>query len=344
MFMLSVLWQSLYTLAIIFILSFVFLVHRHYIESKKEEIKNRYIVIVYLVLFFLLAASIAIILFIWGYDISDYLADLFTNLGVLIEASIPRIIGTLIAIFVAMALYKISKITFFRIGKKDSPHHKRKQTIAKVTLSIVKYIIAITSLLSILAIWGVNVAPALAGLGIFGLVIGLGAQKFINDLISGFFIIFENHFNVGDWVEINGFMGEVVDIGLKTTRVRNFRGENRIFNNGSIDPVSNFSTSNSLAIVDFGIAYKEDVSKTIDILREELPKMRHEHEVMLEDPRVLGVTDLASSSVNIRVVVLVVSMNQWAVERAIRQRIKEILNTHNIEIPFPQMVIHKPSN
>ena len=343
MFLLSPLWQSIYTLVIIAVLSMVFLLHRHYIESKKEDIKNRYIILVYLFLFFLLAASIGLILFIWGYDISDYLLELFAGFGTLIENSIPRIVGTLIAIFIAMALYKISKITLFRIGKKDSAHHKRKQTIAKVTLSIIKYIIAIVGLLSILAIWGINVAPALAGLGIFGLVIGLGAQKFINDLISGFFIIFENHFNVGDWVEINGFMGEVVDIGLKTTRVRNFRGENRIFNNGSIDPVSNFSTSNSLAIVDFGIAYKEDISKTIEILKQELPKMREEHEVMLEDPRVLGVTDLASSSVNIRVVVLVISMNQWGVERALRQRIKEILNAHDIEIPFPQMVVHKPS-
>ncbi len=344
MYILSTLWQSIYTVIIVFVLTVIFLLHRHYIESKKEDIKNRYIVGVYIFLFLLLASAIGLLLYIWGYDISDYLNNLFIDFGLMIEDSVPRLVGTLIAIFVAMAIYKVSKISLFRIGRKTAANYKRKQTIAKVTLSIIKYIIAIVGLLSVLAIWGINVAPALAGLGILGLVIGLGAQKFINDLISGFFIIFENHFNVGDWIEINGFMGEVVDIGLKTTKVKNIRGEIKIFNNGSIDPVSNFSTSNSLAVVDFGIAYKEDVSKALEILREELPKMRQEHDVMLEDPRVLGVTDLASSSVNIRVVVLVNSMTQWGVERAIRQRIKEILNKNNIEIPFPQMVIHKPSN
>ena len=340
MFLISLYTQSLYTLATIVVLGLFFLLQRRFIEKQKDSIHPKYVIVAYLFMFIALGLSIIFILFLWGYDLTDYFWLLVDNMGALIEASVPKLIGSLITLFIALAIYKISKIGLYRIGKKDALSHRRKQTIAKITLSIIKYIIAIVSLLSILAIWGLNVAPAIAGLGIFGLVIGLGAQKFINDLISGFFIIFENHFNVGDWVEINGFMGEVTDIGLKTTKVKNFRGEVRIFNNGSIDPVSNFSTSNSLAIVDFGIAYKEDIAKTIEVLKQELPKLKEEYDVMLEAPRVLGVTDLASSSVNLRVVVLVVSMNQWAIERVLRQRIKEILNQHNIEIPFPQVVVH----
>ncbi len=334
--------QSLYTFIVVLALLIVFFLHRHFIESNKDNIKTHFIVLVYGILMVILAAAIGSLLFIWGYDISDYLADLIDQITLNIEASIPRMIGSLVSLFVALALYKIVRITLYQLNRKDSPHHKRRQTISKVTLSIFKYIIAIISLLSILAIWGINVGPAIAGLGILGLVIGLGAQKFINDLISGFFIIFENHYNVGDWVDIGGFMGEVTDIGLKTTKVKNFRGEVRIFNNGSIDPVSNFSIANSLAIVDFGIAYKEDIEKAITMLTEELPAMQALHEEMLEAPRVLGVTHLDNSSVNLRVVVLVRSMTQWGIERALRKRIKELLNQHNIEIPFPQVVVHQP--
>ncbi len=339
---LNLLLQSLYTVLIVLFLGLVFFVHRHFIEANKDRIKTAFIALVYGLLFLILGGSIVTLLFIWGYDISDYLSDLIDNAAGGIEQSIPRIIGSLVTLFVALALYKIVKVSLFQLNRKESPHHRRRQTISKVSLSIFKYIIATISTLSILAIWGINVGPAIAGLGILGLVIGLGAQKFINDLISGFFIIFENHYNVGDWVDIGGFMGEVTDIGLKTTKVKNFRGEVKIFNNGSIDPVSNFSISNSLAIVDFGIAYKEDIEKAMTMLSEKLPAMQAHHEEMLEAPRVLGVTHLDSSSVNMRVVVLVRSMTQWGIERALRKRIKELLNEANIEIPFPQVVIHQP--
>lgn len=339
---LSLLLRSIYTIAIVLFLGLVFFMHRHFIEANKEKIKTSIIVLVYAVLFIILGGAIASLLFIWGYDISDYLGELIDGASVGVEESIPRIVGSLVTIFVALALYKIVKVSLFQLNRKDSPHHRRRQTISKVSLSIFKYIISIISTLSILALWGVNVGPAIAGLGILGLVIGLGAQKFINDLISGFFIIFENHYNVGDWVDIGGFMGEVTDIGLKTTKVKNFRGEVRIFNNGSIDPVSNFSITNSLAIVDFGIAYKEDIEKAMTMLSERLPAMQTQHEEMLEAPRVLGVTNLDSSSVNIRVVVLVRTMTQWGIERALRKRIKELLNEANIEIPLPQVVVHQP--
>jgi small conductance mechanosensitive channel len=189
--------------------------------------------------------------------------------------------------------------------------------------------------------WNVNVVPALAGLGVAGIVIGLGAQKFINDLISGFFIIFEHHFDVGDIIEVEGFKGEVIDIGLKTTKVRNWRGEVKIFSNGSIDIVSNFSMNPSIGIIDFGISYQEDAQRTIDLLKSELPKIKEFLPDIIEDPLVLGVVELADSSVNIRVIVKTITEKHYGVERAIRQRIKELLDQNQIEIPFPQVVVHQ---
>lgn len=340
MFILSTLTQSLITAGIVIVVVLFILFHRSYIESHKEDIKPRVVAIIYTLLFILLAGAIVSILWLWGYDVTDYLINILVQLRLLLENSISRLIGTLITLFIGLGIFKVIKIALFRFSKKAGEKEHRKQTVAKVTLSITKYIIGIGLILALLTIWGINVLPAIAGLGIAGLVIGLGAQKFINDLISGFFIIFENQFDVGDWVQIDGFMGQVVDIGLKTTQVKNFKGELRIFNNGSIDPVSNFNRFDSLAIVDFGIAYKEDVAAAINVLMKELPALRQEQPNMLEDPRVLGVTDLANSSVNLRVVCLVRPMEQWGIERAMRQRIKEILVNNKIEIPFPQVVVH----
>ncbi len=331
---------TIITIAIVLGVIIVLVLHRYYIELRKEKIKNHTIVFIYTVLFAMLAGAIVSILMIWGYDVTDFLTNILDQTIVVLENSVSKLVGSLIVIFVSMAVYKVGRVSLYKFGRRAGANQRRKITISKISLSILKYLLVIIGLLVILSVWGVNVGPALAGLGIMGIVIGFGAQKFINDLISGFFIVFEHHFDVGDWVEVSGFMGEVIDIGLKTTKIKNFKGEIKIFNNGSIDPVSNFSRTNSLAIVEFGIAYKEDIAKTIEILTKELPLMRQDFENMIEDPRIMGVSDLASSSVNIRAACLVKSMTQWAIERAMRQRIKEILVKHNIEIPFPQVVVH----
>ena len=96
-------------------------------------------------------------------------------------------------------------------------------TIDKVIISLTRYVVIIIAVVAILGLLGADVMPALAGLGIAGLVLGLGAQKLITDFISGLFIIIEHHFDVGDIVEFGGFKGEVIDLGLKTTKIRNWR-------------------------------------------------------------------------------------------------------------------------
>jgi len=331
------------TVGIILFLLALFFAHRTVIEKRKAVIRQSFVMTSYVLLIALMVAGIFVILDLWDYDVTDMLGNFFQNMPVFLEENMPRIIGILITLVVALGIHKMAKVALYRVGRKPSPNQRRKQTITKISLSVIKYLIGIVVIIVILAIMGVNIGPALAGLGIIGLVIGLGAQKFINDLISGLFIVFEHHFDIGDWVQIQGFSGEVTDIGLKTTKVKSFTGEVRIFNNGSIDPVSNFNMADSLAIVNFSIAYKEDVAETIEILGKELPKLREEDENLLEAPRILGVTDLAESGVNLRIVVKTVPMTQWGVERLLRQRVKEILDANGIEIPFPQVVVHSPS-
>ncbi len=330
------------TIAVVVFLIVLGIIEGYWLKKKEETIHKRVVVIIYLISFVFLIASAVFILFTWNFDLSTHISNILANGETLLNESINPLINSVIVIFVSLTLLKVAKVGFTHISKKEGPLKKRKQTITKILNSIVKYLISIIAIIVVLAIWGLDVAPALAGLGILGLVIGLGAQKFINDLISGFFIVFERHFDIGDTIEVQGFKGNVIDIGLKTTKIKNWKGDVKIVSNGEISTLINYTRYFSIAVAEFGIAYKEDVQKTIDLLKEELPKMRANFPVMIEDPQVLGVIELASSSVNIRVIVKTLSEQHYAIERELRKQIKQILDENNIEIPFPQVVVHQP--
>lgn len=340
----SVGWNILYTVLIAFALVFVYYFQNKIVQLHQLDKKRAVLYFAYILLFFIFTGAIVGTLFIWEYDFNVLGGNIIELIKTIFSDHIEKLLGSVFAWFVAVMIVNISKLGLMRVGMKESALQKRKKTIAKVTISIVKYVVYIIAILIILALWNVNVVPALAGLGIAGIVLGLGAQKFINDLISGFFIIFEHHFDVGEIIDVGGFKGEVIDIGLKTTKIRNWRGEVKIIANGDINNVSNFSRNPSIGIIDFGIAYQEDMQKTIDILKVELPKIRPLFPDILEDPQVVGVIELANSSVNMRVIVKTVTEKHYAIERAIRQRIKEVLDQNNIEIPFPQVVVHQSND
>lgn len=332
------------TVSIVVGILIILFLGRLFLKRKAETINKWFVVFLYFLTFLLITTAIFFLLYMWDYNLLTYIETLFTDVDTLIAANMGSAVSSLLVIFFALLIMRIAKMSLLNVGKKESPMKKRKQTIAKVVNSIIKYIVSIVAILVVLAIWGVNVAPALAGLGILGLVIGLGAQKFINDLISGFFIVFEHHFDVGGKIEVQGFKGDVVDIGLKTTRIRNWKGDTKIVSNGEISTLINYSRHFSVAIVEFGIAYQEDAQTTIDLLNAELPKVRADYPMIIEDPQVLGVIELANSSVNLRVIAKTLPEQHYAVEREIRKRIKKLLDDNDIEIPFPQVVVNQPKN
>ncbi len=309
------------------------------INKRQDELK-REIVWIYFVLLVILAGFVALALWFFNLDYQAEITKVWNSIQNGIESKIGAIVGTVIVIFLTMLIIKSIKALLRKISIKKASIKKRATTIIKLINSVVRYTVEIIALLIILSLWGVNVGPALAGLGILGLVIGLGAQKLIQDFISGFFIIFEHHFDVGDIVEINGFKGEVIDIGLKTTRVKNWKQDVKIFSNGSINELINYSIAQSIAIIEFGISYESDIQRTIDLLNQELPKFTETNPDVVETPVVLGVTDLAASSVNLRVIVRTLPEKQYGVERQVRQKIKEILDENGISIPFPQVTIN----
>lgn len=280
-------------------------------------------------------------MFVWNFPFEDFFATFWQDALAYILVQIGDIIISVVIILFVSLLLKIVKIILKKSALREGPNRKRRVTMLKVTNSLINYTVKIIALLVILSIWGVDVIPALAGLGILGLVVGLGAQSLIKDLIAGFFIIFEHHFDIDDVVEINGFKGRVIDIGLKTTKVQNWKNDIKIFANGTITDPINYSVADSVAVIEFGIAYGENIQKTIDIINAEMPKYKALIPELLEVPAVVGVTELANSSVNLRIVAKTLPESQYGVERKIRQGIKEILDQNGIEIPFPQIVVHE---
>jgi len=312
-----------------------------FVNHQEEKVNKLLLFFMYLVLFVVIVASVTFGLYIWGVNLQSYLLDIWDQVGTGFLEKVGAIVSTILIFVVSGFIIKLFKALVVRSQKyMRTANEKRKYTITKITSSIVNYVVYIVALLLILAAWGVNVLPALAGLGILGLVVGLGAQDLIKDIIAGFFIVFEKHFDVGDMVEIKEFKGEVIDIGLKTTRVKNWKQDVKIFNNASVQNAINYSITQSLAIVEFGIAYDSDVDRTLEVLKNELPKIREIVPDLIEDPVCVGVIALADSSVNLRVVGKTKTETHYGVERMLRKEIKKILDNAGIEIPFPQRVLH----
>lgn len=250
-----------------------------------------------------------------------------------------NLISTLITLFIAFLVLMITRIITKRFIKRNNGKRKHAITLAKMIHSIIKYVVWILTVIIILGIWGLDVTPILAGAGILALAISLGAQKLISDLICGFCIVFENQFDVDDVVEIDGFKGRVDEISLRSTKIINYKNEVKVINNGSITTVINYSKGPSLGVVDIDIAYEENIDNAIKVLKDNLHIIRERYSQIIEGPDVVGVVDLASSGVTIRVNVKTLPEEHYEVERALKKFIKELFDRENIEIPFDQLVV-----
>jgi small conductance mechanosensitive channel len=236
-------------------------------------------------------------------------------------------------------MIKISKMIIYRIlrPKKKGP---RALTIARLLSNVIKYLIWFIILIISLTEMSVDITPFIASAGVIGLAIGFGAQEIVKDFITGFFLIFDQSFDVGDVIEVDGFKGTVLELGLRVTRIRNWKGEIKIINNGDIQTLINYSRADSIAIVDFGVAYDTDLMKLQDLIEPLLGEIHNKYENITEMPSFLGVTELASSSINLRIIAKTKPMQHFGVERGIRKDIVMYFKEHNIEIPFPQVVVH----
>jgi len=219
---------------------------------------------------------------------------------------------------------------------------RKARTLAAVCKSVDRYFIYFIILCQILSIFNVNISSILTIAGVGSVAIGFGAQSLVQDIISGLFILMEDQFGVGDVITIENHTGTVESIGIRTTRIRSGDGNLYIIPNGQVKIVTNMSKGFNRAVVDIGVAYEEDIDRVIKVMQDEMKKAFESKAIngLISEPAVLGVIELADSSVNIRISADSHVGENWQIEREIRRIIKNRFDKENIVIPYPQRVVH----
>ena len=254
------------------------------------------------------------------------------------HTTIAQILTLLLAIALVWLIYQIVKLILGVLAKRGG----RTQTVVNLISGLLKYIAVIAGVVWGLSILGVNATAVLAGVGIVGLILGFGAQSLIEDIITGAFIIFENQYSVGDIIILDDFRGTVRNIGVRTTVIEDAGGNLKVVNNSDIRNFQNRSRNNSVALVLVAVAYSTDLRKLEKLLQEKLPTLKEEHpDLYLTVPRYLGVDELADSGVNLKFAVDVTEANVFAGQRMLARDLKNLFDDNGVEIPFPQVVVHK---
>lgn len=260
-----------------------------------------------------------------------------------------QIAGTLIAALVFSHLLRraVRKVEA-KVAEETTPIRtlQRTQTLTRVVMSAGIVIIWAIAGFYILAAFGANLAPLLASVGIVGLALGFGAQNLVRDVVTGFFILLEDQYGVGDIIEVNQIAaGKVEELTLRVTGLRALDGTMHYMSNGNITHVANRSKDWARAVIDVGVAYKEDPSKVREVLLGVAAKAKADSELgrlLYAEPEVLGVEMLGEYEVIWRVIADVKPGKQWDTSRALRERIKIAFDEKGIEIPFPHRVMVTP--
>ncbi len=220
---------------------------------------------------------------------------------------------------------------------------ERVHTISGLVTNAVNIIVLSAASLMMLQELGVNIAPLLTGAGIAGLAVGFGAQNLVRDVISGFFFILEDQVHVGDVVEVNGTSGLVEAVKLRTLVLRDLSGTVHVVPNGEITTLSNKTKEFSYAVLDIGVAYKEDTDHVSAVLHDVGAKLKSDSDFnnsILASLEILGVSEFGDSAVVIKIRIKTRPLKQWMIERELRRRIKKAFDAEGIEIPFPHMSLY----
>ncbi|MFP3391523.1 mechanosensitive ion channel family protein [Brevibacillus sp. SIMBA_040] len=270
---------------------------------------------------------------VYGY-VTD--ADMWVNIGMVLLKIAAIILISRIVLSVVQAA--VNRIFQHRKGSKIQMDQRRVDTMRVLVNNIVRYTLYFLAILMILQLLGIDLKPVLVSAGVLGLAVGFGAQSLVRDIITGFFIIFEDQFAVGDVVTINNMTGTVQEIGLRITRVRSWTGEVHIFPNGMITQVTNFSLQNTLSVVDVSVAYEENLNQVEQVLKEVLQLAQTELQDIVGEPQILGVQALGPSEVILRVTAECKPNTHHGVNRNLRAMIRTEFTKRGIQIPYPKIV------
>lgn len=221
---------------------------------------------------------------------------------------------------------------------------KRSDTLVRIVKGITAVVLGLIALFLSLQQADINVTAALAGLGVVGVAVGFGAQYLIRDLIAGFFVLFENQYNVGDVIKVGDTGGIVEAISLRRTTLRNLDGARHVIPNGEIRMVSNLTQEWSRVNLDIRVAYKEDLDRVMALMRKTWEEMKADPKwaplMLSETPSFLRVDEFADSGIVIKIVGETQPIKQWDVSAEYRRRIKRVFDEQGIEIPWPHTKVY----
>ncbi|MBR6934269.1 MAG: mechanosensitive ion channel family protein [Clostridia bacterium] len=236
-------------------------------------------------------------------------------------------IGYLIRLFISWVL------TFIKKGK----------AIFNLLSSFIKYLSVLIFIFASLRALNVDTGTLLAGIGILSLIVGLGAQPLIEDIISGLFIVFENVFDVGDIIIVDGFRGTVREIGIRTTRFEDTSGNFKIMNNSDLRTVINLTDHLTLVPCVVQIEYGESIERVEAVVKDHIEEIGAAIPDIVEGPFYKGVSELGASGVSLKFVARCEEANRFQVERDMNREFKLLFDAHGINIPFTQVVVHQPT-
>lgn len=233
-----------------------------------------------------------------------------------------------------------------RLTRSETPASTRRvqraQTMGTLLKSIVSGVVFAVIITMMLAEFGANIGPIIASAGIIGVAVGFGAQSLVKDFLSGIFMIFEDQYGVGDVIDVGEASGTVEAVGLRVTRLRDVDGVVWYVRNGEIPRVGNMSQNWARTVLDIRVGYGEDLVTVRRVLTEVAHGLWEDEDfqgVVIEEPEVWGVQELTPDAVVVRVTLKTAPLEQWAVARAMRERIKSRFDHEGIEIPLPQRVV-----
>jgi len=295
-------------------------------------------------LLFLIATNPSIVWFLpesWKSALLKLWSGVFGNVASISRTVRINWVSLFEVVAIILLLLAITHLVKF-LANRVKPRTSKGESIRSMVQSFCTYAAVVVGIVWCLNVLGVNIATIFASVGIVALIVGFAAESLIADIITGIFLVFEDEFNVGDIVEINGFRGTVESIGVRVTCVKDAGGNIKVINNSGIRDVLNRSKAASRAVVDAPISYAADLEQAENVLGAILATMTEKYpETFRTAPRYIGVQTLDSSSVNLRVIADVAEKDVFTAARLLNREIKLGLDKAGVEIPFQQVVVHQ---
>lgn len=292
--------------------------------------------------FIVLVMMISAILDAWGaVDLPTWMASPVGMSVISSAISVLFILATAMLLWIVLASWIEHRLNPDEGNGEPSAREKTLLTIFRNAVAIT---IIVMTLMIVLSEIGINIGPLLAGAGVLGLAIGFGAQKLVQDVITGVFIQMENAINAGDIVTVSGITGIAEKLTIRSLGLRDLSGTYHVVPFSSVDTVSNYMREFAYHVGEYGVAYREDTDEVIVKLREAFAELLADEEnrqqILDDELEVHGVTALADSSVNIRVRIQTLPGSQWAIGREYNRLVKRHLDAAGIEIPFPHLTLY----